>query len=298
MSDASRIRRAYDGSALAYRSLLANGWGTLANLGFYPLLLTPLLLGGLGFFQRLLARKSIRLLDPQPSELILDVATGGGWTASRIARRGARVLGVDLLAEHIAEARRRYGGEVTFAVADATRLPDELEGVALGPESVDRIHCLEAGFEFGAKGRRDFLEEAYRLLRPGGRLVIVDFTWPDEHPNEISRYDPDSLVRDTWQFDEFEPLARYRRQARELGFAEHAVIDWSRPVTGRFVRIAWTLTLLAQNPVARFVYGVFRPGIFRLWNEDWPHLLDVMRAHRTVQDASSYTAMVFDKPGS
>lgn len=295
MSEASRIRRAYDGSLLSYRSLRAAGWGTLANLGYYPLWALPLLAGGLSGFQKRLARKAIRLLDARRGQRVLDVATGHGWTAAQIARSGAQVLGIDLLEENVAEARRSHPG-VSFAVADATRLPDRLEGFDLGPASLDRILCLEAAFEFGAKGRRDFLEECFRLLRPGGRLVIVDFTWPDERPHEIAIHDPDRLVRDTWQFDEFEPLERYRRNARELGFRELRILDWSTPVTRRFVTICWLLTLLAQSRPGRLVYATFRPGVFRLWNDDWPHLLDVMRAHQAVQRASGYTALVFEKP--
>ncbi len=295
MSEISRIRRAYDGSLLSYRSLCAAGWGTLANLGYYPLYALPLLAGGLSWFQRKLARESIRLLDPRPGERVLDVATGRGWTAARIARSGAQVLGIDLLPENIADARSRYP-EPTFAVADATRLPDRLEGVDLAPDSIDRILCLEAAFEFGAKGRRAFLEESFRLLRPGGRLVIVDFTWPDEHPQDIARHDPDGLVRETWQFDEFEPLARYRRTARDLGFRELRIVDWSTRVTKRFVAICWTLTRLSQSRAGRLVYALFRPGVFRIWNADWAHLLDVMRAHQSLQRASNYTALVFEKP--
>lgn len=297
MSEATRIRRAYDGSLLSYRSLSAAGWGTLANLGYYPLWALPLLAGGLSWFQRKLARKSIALLDPQSGERVLDVATGKGWAAAEIARSGAQVLGIDLLSENVADARRRYP-QASFAVADATRLPDRLEGIELGPGSLDRILCLEAAFEFGAKGRRDFLEESFRLLRPGGRLVIVDFTWPDEHPEQIERYDPDGIVRDTWQFDEFEPLERYRRNARELGFRELRIIDWSSQVTRRFVAVCWAITLLAQTRPGRLVYAIFRPGVFRIWNDDWAQLKDVMRAHQSMQDASNYTAMVFEKPGS
>lgn len=295
MSEVSRIRRAYDGSLLSYRALRVAGWGTLANLGYYPLYALPLVAGGLAWFQRKLARESIRLLDPQPGEQVLDVATGKGWTAARIARSGAQVLGIDLLPEHVAEARSRYP-ELTFAVADATRLPDRLEGVDLAPGSLDRILCLEAAFEFGAKGRREFLEESFRLLRPGGRLVIVDFTWPDEHPEDIAKYDTGGLVRETWQFDEFEPLARYRRTARDLGFRELRIVDWSTRVTKRFVTICWTLLLLAQTRPGRLLYALFRPGVFRIWNSNWAHLLDVMSAHRSVQRVSNYTALVFEKP--
>lgn len=294
MSEVSQIRRAY-GPRLSYRALQAVGWGTLANLGYYPLAALPLLLGGLSWFQRRLGQKSIELLDPQPGDDVLDIGSGNGWSADRISRAGARVLGVDLLPEHVLKARRHYPG-TTFAVADATRLPAELEGFELGAESFDRIHCLEAAFHFGAKGRLRFLETAAHLLRPGGRLVLVDFTWPNERPHEIDRYDPDRLVRDTWQFEEFEPLANYRRAAQELGLRELQILDWTAQVTKRFIAILDAATLLCLNPVTRFPLALVQPRLFRLWDEDWRSLRPLIGAHQRMQTVSAYTAFVFEKP--
>lgn len=295
MPEISRIRRAYDGSLLSYRSLRVAGWGTLENLGYYPLYALPLLASGFSWFQRKLARESIRLLDPRPGQRILDVAMGKGWTSDRIGQSGAQVLGIDLLPENVKEARRRFP-RGTFAVADATQLSDHAGDVALSPGSFDRILCLEAAFSFGAKGRYAFLERSFRLLRPGGRLVIVDFTWPDEHPEDIARHDPHGFVRETWQFEEFEPLARYRDTARALGFRERQIVDWSTLVTKRFAAICLAVTGMCQNPIGRFVYALFRPGLFRIWDSDFAHLLEVVRAHRSVQRVSNYTALVFEKP--
>ncbi|MBW2280733.1 MAG: methyltransferase domain-containing protein [Deltaproteobacteria bacterium] len=302
--EATEVRRAYDGSQLSYRCLQACGWGELANLGYYPLWATPLLLGGLAHFQRRLARQAIRLLDPRPGQRVLDVATGMGWTAREISRSGATVLGIDLLPENVARARDRHGhrqrdgadGRVHFGVGDATRLPAEVDGVALESASVDRVLCLEAAFEFGPKGRRDFLAEAFRVLRPGGRLVLVDFAWPTDRPHEIADYDDGGLVRETWQFEEFEPLERYRRSAREVGFREARLLDWTALVTRRFVWIAWMMAMLCQYRLPRLVFALFRPGVFKLWNEDWAHLREVMRVHRKVQQASMYVALVLEKP--
>ena len=126
--------------------------------------------------------------------------------------------------------------------------------------------------------------------------MIVDFTWPDDRPQDIATHDPDGWVRETWQFDEFEPLARYRHTARALGFGEVRIADWSTLVTKRFAAICWAVALMLKNPVGRLVYGLFRPGLFRIWQSDYAHLLEVVRAHRSVQCASNYTALVFEKP--
>ena len=43
--------------------------------------------------------------EPKPGERILDLATGTGWTSRVVARRGARVTGVDIASEQVATAR-------------------------------------------------------------------------------------------------------------------------------------------------------------------------------------------------
>ncbi len=67
-------------------------------------------------------------LAPQSGERILDVATGTGWTARRIAARGASVVGVDLGADLI-EAAKACAAEdrltIDFQVGDAEALPFE-----------------------------------------------------------------------------------------------------------------------------------------------------------------------------
>ena len=63
-------------------------------------------------------------LDPQPGERILDVATGTGWTARRVAARAAVVTGVDIGEEVIAAAHELSPDEsIDFQVGDAEALP-------------------------------------------------------------------------------------------------------------------------------------------------------------------------------
>lgn len=299
LASESWIARAYDGSASSFVALNAFGWGELLNLGYFPLLHAPLVLGGLGHFQRRLARESLALLDAQPGERILDAACGHGWTTAEIAASGASVLGVDLLSDAIDEARRRFGGRpgVTFAAADTTALPRETQGFALDDGSIDRIHCLEAAFHFGPDGRKSFLQEAWRMLRPGGRLVLVDFVWRNDRPGEIADYDDKRIVRDTWRFEEFEPLERYRERAKQLGFVERKLLDWSKPVTGRFVKLGFLLAYLGNRTPGRALLKLLFPSVSRVRDEQWPELLELMRAHERVRKQSRYVALVLDKPG-
>jgi ubiquinone/menaquinone biosynthesis C-methylase UbiE len=67
-------------------------------------------------------------LDPQPGEHVLDVATGTGLTARRVAARGATVVGIDLGADLIAAAAAAAsatGLKSDFRVGDAEKLQFE-----------------------------------------------------------------------------------------------------------------------------------------------------------------------------
>jgi MPBQ/MSBQ methyltransferase len=296
--DPAAIRPAFDHSSILFRGLEALGWGPLLNLGYFRLLELPLLVRGLGPFQQRLARESIALLEARPGERVLDVGCGHGWTTSEISSAtGARVIGLDLLEEHVDLARRRFGDRpgIEFACGDATRIL-ESAGRQVGEASVDRIHCLEAAFQFGPQGRRAFLADAYTVLRPGGRLVLVDFTWRSDDPAEIEECDADGHVRGAWRFAEFEPLARYRATAKACGFVEHRIVDWSVQVTGRFQKIGNVVVRSAQYSLGRALLRLFRPGTAIMSPEDLRLLYAIVAAHDRVRRRSGYTAMVFDKP--
>jgi len=105
----------------------------------------------------------------QPGDAALDVCTGTGKLARLLRRRvgpTGRVRGVDFSPAMLAVARRRVAG-VEFEVGDATRLDSVADG------SVDAVTVA-----FGLRNvvdRRAAVAEAFRVLRPRGRYVILEF---------------------------------------------------------------------------------------------------------------------------
>lgn len=109
-------------------------------------------------------------LNPQPQERILDVATGTGWAARRVAARGALVTGIDLGADLVEAAKARAEDEqlkVDFQVGDAEMLPFE-------NKTFDAV-ISTFGVMFVTKPDAAVVELA-RVCKPGGRLALA--TWP------------------------------------------------------------------------------------------------------------------------
>ncbi len=307
MPDPAGVARAYDGSTKLMRLLRVYGWGPMLNLGYFRTLELPLLVFGLRPFQKRLAREAIALLGLRPGERVIEAACGLGWTSAQMARRGARVLGIDLVEGHVLSARRAYGdlAGVSYLVGDATRLavakgegggssPAELEPLAAG--SADKILCLEAAFQFGAEGRRSFLRRSSEVLRPGGRLVLVDFVWASDRPEEIERLDPSRLVRESWKFEQFEPVERYRAIARECGLREARLLDWTLPVTTRFQQVGNFLLWIGRTSAGRLFLSLVRGGGFEYGQADWQEIRGIIEAHDRVRSGSRYVALVLEKP--
>lgn len=299
MGDSGDLASAYNDDSVLFRVLRHLGWDSLVDIGYFTLPTLPLVvLAGPAPFQRRLARRSLALLDARPGQLVLDAGCGRGDTTARLGAEGCRALGVDIQPAQVDQARRRFGGcsGARFAVADATALPRQAAEIPLTDGSFDRVHCLEAAFHFGPDGRRAFLDECFRLLRPGGRLVLVDFTWRDPDPTTIEAADPDRVVRTAWHFEQIEPLARYTGKAADAGFTVRAVHDWTGPVLGLPMRLARPALRVTSTDAGRRALGLRWPGLRELTRDDWRRVDESVRAHLVWGSACRYSALVLDKP--
>ncbi len=123
----------------------------------------------------------IELVAPRPEWQAVDVATGGGHTALKLAPNVTRVVATDLTPEMLAAARDfvrgRGAGNVDFRPADAEDLPFE-------PESFDLVTCRIAAHHFPDPAR--FVAEGARVLRAGGTLWLQDHVLSEDA--ETARY--------------------------------------------------------------------------------------------------------------
>ena len=125
-----------------------------------------LLSGGLDFYWRAISVRLIRGWNPSTA---LDIATGTGDLAMAIRKAcpGARVIGADFCRPMLEVARRN--GLPELVVADGLELP-------FPDQSFDLVTAA-----FGLRNMASWekgLSEMARVLRPGGNLLILDFSLP------------------------------------------------------------------------------------------------------------------------
>ncbi|KYH33232.1 class I SAM-dependent methyltransferase [Neomoorella mulderi] len=131
-------------------------------------------------------------LEPRAGEHILDVGCGTGNFSLELARLGVKVTGIDISEPMLATARCKAaaaGLEIEFLHADAMNLP-------FADNTFDKIVSVTA-LEF-APDLQAVLAESYRVLKPGGRMVIGliggNSLWSRHYEARAAR-EPDCLFR-------------------------------------------------------------------------------------------------------
>jgi demethylmenaquinone methyltransferase / 2-methoxy-6-polyprenyl-1,4-benzoquinol methylase len=113
-------------------------------------------------------RDVIEAVAPEPGDLVLDLAAGTGTSSQPFVERGATVVPCDFSLGMLQVGKRARPG-LAFTAGDATRLP-------FAEDTFDAVTI-----SFGLRNivdPRAGLQEMLRVTRPGGRLVVCEFSHP------------------------------------------------------------------------------------------------------------------------
>lgn len=233
-------------------------WGGVA--GWYDKLVGET---GSEYHREVVLPGTLRLLNPQPGQNVLDVAAGQGVLSRLLHERGANVTGVDASRELIAAARERNAAlrtqhssltpapgaqrtplaPPTYHVGDARELgflrADEFDAAAC-VLAIQNIHPIQPVFTGVA-----------RALKAGGKFVVVmmhpafrgpketSWGWDEQQKVQYRRVDRYLVPRKTpivahpgktpdlytWSFHK--PLESYVRAARNAGLLIDALEEWA-----------------------------------------------------------------------
>ncbi|TIS97818.1 cyclopropane-fatty-acyl-phospholipid synthase family protein [Mesorhizobium sp.] len=174
---------------------------------------------------------------PKKGDRILDVACGLGASTKRLllSYPPEVVTAINISAAQVATARQNAPG-ATVLQMDAVKL-------AFADESFDAVICVEAAFHFDT--RAAFVAEAFRVLKPGGALVLSDILFRGFTSAISDRLGVPkaNLVAD---------IASYRSLFGVAGFQDVKVEDATDNCLGGFRRslVAWPASERAKGTMS------------------------------------------------
>lgn len=219
------IQAFYDQSSELWERL----WGEHMHHGFY---------GATGTHRKHRQQAQIDLIDQllswadvKHAQAILDAGCGIGGSALYLNRYfGAMVKGVTLSPKQAMRATARavaagVADQVHFQTADVLHTP-------FASQTFDFIWSMESGEHYPDK--HQFFQESYRLLQPGGRLVMA--TWCHRPvtslagPLTTSEQQHLASIYQVYHLPYVLSLPEYAQLAHQAGFTQIRVVDWSEAV--------------------------------------------------------------------
>ncbi len=169
-------------------------------------------------------KQTVAAVDAHPGQRVLDIAAGTGTSSEPFADAGVDVVAADLSEGMLAVGRKRRP-DMTFVQADVTDLPfddEEFDAVTMS---------------YGLRNVADYpraLRELYRVTKPGGRIVVLEFSTPT--------FAPFAAIYKNCVLPAIPPVARVLSSNPEsYVYLGESILDWPNQdeLAQRFAEAGW-----------------------------------------------------------
>lgn len=150
----------------------------------------------------------------QPGQSIVDVGSNTCWAANHFAVRGLRAVALDIAT---VELQGLYTADWFIEDGDVffERVLGSMDHIPLASSSIDYVYCCQVLHHNDRESLRRTFSEIFRVLRPGGRLLMVNETLKTvRDPHGVH----DEAVQEYEGYEHAHWAARYRWEATRAGF--------------------------------------------------------------------------------
>jgi len=189
-----------------------------------------------------MVHRVVRELEPKPGQRFADLGCGYGSSARLVASSyGTRVDAFTVVPEQVKEGQAKADTEkldVHMHLCDfrKTELPDT---------TADGVYAIESLCYGTGHGKADVLHEAARILKPGGRLALVD-GFILKPPSGLRRHAV-RTVESGWAVPCFPREKAFRRELEQAGFTNIQVTD-----------LSWNVALCAAHGIPLMAWTKLR----------------------------------------
>ncbi len=193
----------------------------------------------------------VELAQPKATDRAIDIATGAGHTALAVAPHVAEMIAYDLTPQMLEETARNAAER---GLTNLTTQQGAAEDLPYPDDSFDIVTVRVAPHHFA--DIKKSIQEMARIVKPGGRVVVVDTTVPedptlDREINYIEKQRDPSHVRN------YSPN-QWRAMLEEAGLKiEHIGVDYYTE-QGRMNLATWTARMRTPAEVVAELDGLFR----------------------------------------
>jgi SAM-dependent methyltransferase len=174
----------------------------------------PFIENGYWYVQATSIQQLFDVVDLQPGQWVLDLGSNTCWASNYFASRGLNAVALDI---SLWELQGLWTADYFLDAGDSyfERVLASMNEIPIATGSLDYVYACEVLHHNDLDGLRATFEEAFRVLKPGGRMLVVNETLK-------TRRDPDGVhTEGVAQFEGYEHAHwawRYRWEATRAGF--------------------------------------------------------------------------------